>query len=359
MTNLAQSLIPALKGQELGPYRLIDCIGAGGFGLVFHACNVATGAEVAIKVLMPTQDLQAAAEFAAEGELLEKLQKCDAVVRLVDSGTGQIDMATTAGVTVPLPLKYLVLNLASGALGELTQDPDRLDSLAWVDRLSLWRGAVKGVHQMHLKSVAHRDIKAENCLLLVSGNRTELRIADLGRSKDFSLPPTLLPRDYLRGRGDLRFAPPEYLFFQGGYTEASFRAADVYGLGSLLAELVTGHPMTALALGPFPVAVAQGENDFRSGVSRELSNLRPRFRQAISEVVDEVPSSIRSEAKVLLTQICDPVPDSRFPQRRLKGKHVPDPGLLWLIQKADILTKRMSVENSKARRAKKSERSIS
>lgn len=359
MTPLAVSLIPALLGQDLGPYRLNGCLGGGGFGLVFHASNAATGGEVAVKLLMPSPDPHAAAEFDAEGVLLRKLNNCEGVVTLIDSGTANILMTTNNGLVVPLPFKYLVLSLASGALNELTRDPARLAALAWTDRLALWRGAVKGIHQMHLKKVAHRDIKTENCLLMVSGNRVEIRIADLGRSKDLSLVPTLPPEEYLRGRGDLRFAPPEFLWFQGGQGVSDFRAADIYGLGSLLVELATGHPMTALALGSWQAVATAGQRDFLAGTRRDLASLRPQLRRAVDEVVDETPRSIRHDTEVLLRQLCDPVPSARFPQQRANKQYVPDPGLNWLIRRADILAKRLSVEQKKSNRATKYGRSIS
>lgn len=359
MTPLAVSLIPALSGQDLGPYRLNDCLGGGGFGLVFSATNAATGGEVAVKLLMPSPDPHAATEFDDEGVLLRKLNKCDGVVTLVDSGTADILMTTNNGLVVPLPFKYLVLSLASGALNELTRDPARLAELAWTDRLALWRGAVKSIHQMHLKEVAHRDIKTDNCLLMVSGNRVEIRIADLGRSKDLSRVPSLPPEEYLRGRGDFRFAPPEFLWFQGGEGASDFRAADVYGLGSLLVELVTGHPMTALAFGSWQAAATVGQSDFLAGTRRDLASLRPQFRRAVNEVADETPQTIRHETKVLIRQLCDPVPIARFPKQRVRKRYVTDPGLNWLIRRADILAMRLSVEQKKSNRATQYGRSIS
>jgi serine/threonine protein kinase len=358
VTTLADSLILALPGQHLGPYRLQGCIGRGSFGLVFQASNRTTQAQVAVKLLMPSNDPQAAAEFNAERDLLRKLARCQGVVTLVDSGIADVPVSIN-GLEVPLPFKYHVLSLASGSLDELTSDPGRLAALAWVDRMSLWRGAIKGIHQMHLNAVAHRDIKTDNCLLMVNGKRTEVRIADLGRSKDFSISPTLLPQDYLHGRGDRRFAAPEFLWFQGGQNGSDFRAADLYGLGSLLAELATGHPMTALAIGSWETAVHQGQRDFLSGIRRDLTVLRPQFRRAIDEVADQMPRTIRIDGAAILTQLCDPVPIARFPLRRTANKRVIEPGLDWLLRKADILVKRLSIEEKNQRRATECERRIS
>ncbi len=358
MTSPADSLVVALTGKELGPYRLQTYLGRGGFALVFQAVNTTTQAQVAVKLLVPNSDPHAAAEFDAEGGLLRKLNRCEGVVTLIDSGIADIPVSIY-GVDFALPFKYHVLSLASGSLDELTSDPARLAALAWEDRLSLWRGAIKGIHQMHLRGVAHRDIKAENCLLLVRGRHTEIRIADLGRSRDLTVGPTLVPQDYLGGRGDRRFAAPEFLWLQGGQNGLDFRAADLYGLGSLLSELVTGHPMTALAIGPWQMAVAQGENDLLKGIRRDLAVLRPQFRRAIDEVADQMPSSVRGDSAAMLAQLCDPVPIVRFPQRRTTNSRLIEPGLGWLLRRADILAKRLSIEARNQRRAAERERRIS
>lgn len=359
MNSLGESLVQALSGQCLGQYRLDSCLGAGGFGLVFRADHVTTNAEVAVKVLVPSSNARAAVEFDTEGTLLRKLHKCDRVITLIESGTDSVPMAAPNGQSVPFEFKYHVLSRASGSLNELTSDPEALTAWAWPDRISLWRGAVKGVHQMHLKSVAHRDIKAENCLLMVTGNRTEVRIADLGRSKDYSLGSTLPAETYLQGMGDRRFAPPEFIWLQGGHAAIDHRAADIYGLGSIFTELVTGHPMTALAIGSLQAAIREGEKDFLAGTRRDLTILRPQFVRAVGEVGDQLPRSIRHDATMLLSQLCDPVPMSRFPKRRLNSRNDPGQGLEWLIRKVDILSKRLIVEQKQAARTARSERSIS
>ncbi|MCG6568085.1 protein kinase [Tessaracoccus sp. ZS01] len=343
MTADPVSWATALCGQAVGPYRLRELIGYGGFGLVFSADDVRGSSQVAVKILMPSTNPQSAIEFATEGRLLDKLNKCDAVVTLVDSGQFEIEMSMN-GFSIPLELKYHILNLAGGSLDELTADPDRLGELAWPERISLWRGAIKGVHQMHLKSIVHRDIKAENCLLVVRGKRTEVRIADLGRSRDTSAAPTLAREEYLGGRGDLRFAAPELLWLQGGQREEDFRAADLYGLGSLLAELATGHPMTSVAMDSWRDAVDQGRDDLRKGTRRDLAVLQPQYRRAVTEVVEQMPPSIRLDSEALLSQLCHPVPIERFPRVSMSSRRSTQPGLEWLLQRADILAKRLSIE---------------
>jgi serine/threonine protein kinase len=335
-------IIP-LTGSTLGGYRLDKCIGEGGFGLVFEVTKLDTAAQFAMKVLPPGATITSQIEFENEGVLLRKLNACASVINLVDTGSENIPM-TVEGGCVPLPVNFHVLALASGSLEELIVAPGTLDKFAWSERVSLWRGAVKGVHQMHLKSVAHRDLKSSNCLLMVVGTRSEVRLADLGRSKDSTQPVMHHPQAYLSGLGDFRYAPPEYLWYQGGATMSDFKNADLYGLGSLLAELATGHPMTALAMTSWSDARTDGLADLRAGVTRDLATLRPQFRVAIDGVADEVPLAIRPSVANLLTQLCDPVPHARQPQSALgRRRYTPDNGLLWLLRRADIVRRQLDV----------------
>lgn len=296
-----------------------------------------------MKVLSPLADAGAHLDFDNEVGLLKKLNPCSNVINMVDSGIETVSVTVVGGGVAPVNLKYHVLSLASGSLEELVVDPALRDQLAWPERLRLWRSAVKGLHQMHLKAVAHRDLKSSNCLLAVAGSRSEVRIADLGRSKDFGLSPAHQPQVYLGGLGDFRYAPPECLWLQAGSAATDFRAADLYGLGSLLTELTTGHPMTALAMTSWSDAQRLGIADYRAGLRRDLATLRPQFRAAIEGLADEFPPAIRHSGVSLLSQLCDPVPEARPPRRAPGRRYLPDSGLLWLLNQADILTRQVAV----------------
>jgi eukaryotic-like serine/threonine-protein kinase len=339
--------VSGLIGQVIDGYRIDAFIAPGTFGRVFEVTGIETDSQYAMKILLPNVDAQSVAEFDIEGTLLKKLNKCSEVIDCIESGTATISVDFN-GTPLPLPFRYHVLTLGSGALEELVLDPMLRAELPWEERLSHWRGAIKGVHQMHLNKIAHRDLKSSNCLLLVRGGHTEVRLVDLGRSKDFNLLPSLSQDNYLIGRGDLRFAPPEYLWFQGGSTEADFRNADLYGLGSLLVELATGHPMTALAIGSWQDATLEGAQDFKNGYRRDLAVMRPTFHRAIEEITADFVPAIRRDAAVLLRQLCDPVPAERQPKRLSGKRHVPDNGLEWLLRRADILIRQLSVESRRS-----------
>lgn len=342
MTNSSNPWAVALIGHQLGEYSIVELLGEGNFGLVYRGEHVATGANVALKVLNPLRgtEAQAVEEFDNEAALLRKLIKRSHVINCLDSATELV----AVGGGLPSPIKYHVLTEASGSLDELILDPVTFAALPWAERLSHWRGAILGVHQMHLSQIAHRDIKAANCLLMIGAkNSVEIRLTDLGRSKDFSLGPALPRNHYLAGRGDPAHAAPEFLHLQGTPLGADFCLADLYGLGSLLTELATGHSMTSLALGSWSDVLTASQQDFLNGVQRDLSTLRPQFRLAAQQAASLAPKSIRPHIESLLFQLCDPVPSARVPKRRGRPVAITETSR-WLLARADILQKQLSVK---------------
>lgn len=353
-----EAWVQILTGQRLGDYELQVCLGAGFFGLVFEAQNVVTGARVAVKVLIPSSDPEAILDFENEAILLQKLNGCDGVITYVDGGLESIEMVAQ-GVGVPMPIRFHVLAVASGSVDELILDPAARSELDWTERIRIFRGAVKGVHQMHLAGVAHRDLKSSNCLLMVVGSTTRLRLGDLGRAKDLRSPPTMLVGRYIQGRGDLRFAAPEFLWLQGGDTASDFMAADYYGLGSLLVELATGQPLTSLALGNVGAVMQQAAVDLQRGQTGDLATLNLLYRRVIAEVMDLMPKSIQHDAQVLLANLCHPLPTERLARSPYhRDRHV-EP-LEWVLRRADIMIRRLEIDAREERRiARKLERAAS
>lgn len=347
-----------LTGQTLGAYRLISCIGSGHFALVFEAEHTGTNSPVAVKVLLPGSDTHAIVDFENERVLLDKLRPCESVVAYLDGGEQSIDMVSN-GITVPLGVRFHVLAPASASLDEIVLDPAALANLDWRERIRFFRAAAKAVHQMHRAGVAHRDLKSSNCLLMVVGTTSKLRLADLGRAKDMKVPATMPVEAYLAGRGDLRFAPPEFLWLLGGDTAADFMAADYYGLGSLLVELTTGHPLTGLTHGDVAAVLRQAALEYQRGHRGDLSTLRLQYRKVIAEIVDQMPKSIRSDATVLLTSLCDPQPAERLSRPPFHRDRLLEP-LEWVIRRSDIMIRRLEIDAREERRSsRKMERATS
>ncbi|WP_442922841.1 protein kinase domain-containing protein [Microbacterium sp. CCH5-D1] len=197
--------------------------------------------------------------------------------------------------------------------------------------------------------MAHRDLKCDNCLLLVSRNSSSVKLADLGRGKDFTLEPSRPLQEYLVGRGQLMHLPPEYLLFQGGGAAEDFVAADYYGIGSILVELVTGQPMSVLAMGDVGAVLAVGHRDFAAGRRSDLSGFAPSFRSATSFVVDHLPKSVRSDALTLLSHLCDPQPRSRLARAPYSRDRLSRGGLDWVLRRSDIMIRRLEIEQRQLR----------
>lgn len=90
----------------------------------------------------------------------------------------------------------------------MADDPNVLLGLTIGNR---HRDVVSGLHQMHTSHVAHRDLKADNVLLFIVGNRrVAAEVSDSGRSRDLHDSTRLDPSAYEWGRGDRYHAPPEH-----------------------------------------------------------------------------------------------------------------------------------------------------
>lgn len=351
----AQLWIPVLTGQSVGGYVLGDFLGEGGFGLVFEAVDGVTGRAAAVKVLTRPSELEAVTDFENEGDLLRRLASCKGVVNVFISGTHAIPAFAPGGNPMPpVQVRYHALSRAQGSLDELLEDPVLRAQLSWIERLRLWRRAVKCVMQMHQQGVVHRDLKSSNCLLLVRKGKTQILLGDFGRGRDLRLQASKPPDVYLMGRGDFRFAPPEALFWQGGMTDDDFLAADYYGLGSLLAELIGGQPMTALAIGDVRGALVAGFADFQAGIRRDLASLKHKYRTVAAELVAELPRSIRDDAVVILDVLCNPEPAERLSGAPFSRDRAARDKLAWVLRRVDIMIRRLEIQARDDRRQRNS-----
>lgn len=235
-----------------GRYRPLSHIGSGHFSGAFRAEDQQTGEDVAAKILKLGHCAAADAvqEFRDEIRILQLLAGCDRVVQLLDSGQHTVTLNHPAsGGVIPVTTEYAVLELAAGSLADLILLGP---GFGWPDRLRLYRDVVKGVHQMHLKGVVYRDAKAENALVFESPQVA--KAADFGRAHNTADPPRFATSAYLAGRGDLRFAPLEFLWLQGTEDPDDQARADLYLLGSLLFEAATGAYLTSVVAAD-PLAV--------------------------------------------------------------------------------------------------------
>jgi hypothetical protein len=324
-------------------FEVQEFLAQGGFSFVFSGYDHANRAKVAIKVLRLGASSSDTSEFENETRLLQLLGRVSHVVDIVASGQGSVLVSPVGGHDiVQLPVQYMVLEHADAALDELVLSRDRLPH---VHRLGLFRHVVLGLHQMHVHGVVHRDVKAENCLVFERRGQGLVKLADLGRSKRLSEAQRFAAEDYLTGRGDLRYAPPEFLWGQGGADETTLRRADLYLLGSVLFELVIGQAITAMALGP-GVAVqvahwAQGAgNTEREGAFQAVvREVTARYQTAFGLFDAEVPAAVRQPLGGLLRQLCNPDPAIREHRGRFG---LADKDMGWVLRRTDRCSKQLA-----------------
>ncbi|MEM1182283.1 MAG: serine/threonine-protein kinase [Acidobacteriota bacterium] len=219
---------------RLGPYRLVGELGKGGLGTVFLAerDDAQFEMEVAIKVVRPemrTPDLEH--RLRRERQILAGLEHPN-IARILDGGT------TEAGVV------YLVMERVEG---EPIHHFCRRGGLSVRRKLELFRKVCDAVHYAHRSLVLHRDIKPSNILVTEDGTP---KLLDFGIAKGLAVDRHKVAgadsgggAETLPGAGLLtpEYASPEQVLGQPLTT-----ASDVYSLGALLYELVTGRRPYAL-----------------------------------------------------------------------------------------------------------------
>jgi len=215
----------SMIGKRLGPYQVITEIDQGGMGEVYRALRVDDQyqIEVAIKVIRAGRESAfVVARFKSERQILAKLEHPN-IARLLDGGS------------TPEGVPYLVMELIEGK--SITEYCDRHE-LAIIARLELFLQVCSAVQFAHQRLIIHRDIKPGNILVTAEGIP---KLLDFGISK-------ILGSESEGGGSDqtatmLRMLTPAYASPEQVKGEVITTASDVYSLGVVLYELLTGrHP---------------------------------------------------------------------------------------------------------------------
>lgn len=215
---------------RVGPFALRERIGLGGMGVVYRATQDEPRRDVAVKLLRP--DLLTPAGVARvqqEAAFLARLQH-PAIVSILMAGSEP----TPAG-----PLPWLAMPLVEGVTLDRAVRERRLDRNAIVDLLVEIADAVQHAHQ---KGILHRDLKPANVLVDASGRP---RILDFGIGHALRGEDQRATERPVRERvGTLPYMSPEQ---RAGDLAAIDTRADVYALGVIACELLSGELPTTLA----------------------------------------------------------------------------------------------------------------
>lgn len=210
--------LPSLVQREIGPYRLLRFLGEGGMGVVYLAERTDIGGQVAIKLLRDAWlSPMRRQRFRMEQSTLAQLNH-PGIARIYDSGT--LEDGTP----------WFVMEFADGL--PLT-DYARLHGIDARDCLKLIRRICDAVQFAHSHAIIHRDLKPSNIFVSEAG---AVKLLDFGIAKQMNSDESQEHRTVTGLRiMTLAYAAPEQLSGNavGVYT-------DVYALGVLLCELITG-----------------------------------------------------------------------------------------------------------------------
>jgi serine/threonine protein kinase len=219
LDKLAAALAPTQLGEPIreqvgstiGPYKLMEQIGEGGFGLVFVAEQQhPIRRKVALKIIKPGMDTrEVIARFEAERQALALMDHPN-IAKVLDAGT------TDSG------RPYFVMELVRGV--PITDYCDQ-SQLTPRERLELFVPVCNAIQHAHLKGIIHRDVKPSNVLVSLHDDQPVVKVIDFGIAKALHQP--LTERTVYT-----RFAQMSGLDID--------TRSDIYSLGVLLYELLTG-----------------------------------------------------------------------------------------------------------------------
>lgn len=212
-------------GITIGPYKLLEQIGEGGFGTVYMAQQDAPiRRRVALKIIKAGMDTkQVIARFESERQALAVMDHPN-IARVIDAGTALSGRP------------FFVMELVRGE--PITKFCDQR-RVALRERLQLFQDVCSAIEHAHQKGIIHRDIKPSNVLVTVCDDKPVVKVIDFGIAKATSGPLTdkTLFTEFRQLLGTPLYMSPEQAEQSGVDVDTR---TDIYSLGVLLYELLTG-----------------------------------------------------------------------------------------------------------------------
>jgi eukaryotic-like serine/threonine-protein kinase len=243
-------------GDHINRYRLLQEIGEGGCGIVYMAeQQEPVRRRVALKIIKLGMDTnQVVARFEAERQALAMMDHPN-IAKVLDAG------ATETG------RPFFVMELVRGVPITAYCDTNNLSTRA---RLELFIHVCKAIQHAHQKGIIHRDIKPSNILVTLHDGTPVPKVIDFGIAKAIDQPlteKTLFTR-FEQFMGTPAYMSPEQAEMSGLDIDTR---SDIYSLGVLLYELLTGRVRLERTAGVRPRRDAQDDSGEGSGSSEHAA----------------------------------------------------------------------------------------
>ena len=246
--------------KEIGPFRIVRRIGAGGMGIVYEAEQKKPNRSVALKVMRGGTNPKQRERFEFESEVLGSLQHKN-IAHIYGAGTAE----TEAG-----PKPWISMELVDGSP---IDDYARANNLGMEARLALVVEVLGGVAHAHSKGVVHRDLKPGNVLVDTGG---EPHIVDFGVARIVEGWDGQTRTQIGDIVGTIAYMSPEQV---SGDPKQVSTQSDIYSVATMAFELITGELPLDLAGKSIPQAI----DTIREGKQKSL-----RTQYGLSHDLDSV-----------------------------------------------------------------------
>jgi serine/threonine protein kinase/TolA-binding protein len=224
-----EELSPELDiGSEIdGRYRIVELIGEGGMGKVYLAEHVEIGKRVALKVLHPS--------YSRMPDLVERFRREARAASKI--GHPNIVDVTDSGSTADGSVYFVMEYLEGVELGSVIEREGALD----VARALRIGGQIsRALAAAHREGIIHRDLKPENIFLITKGGEADVvKVLDFGIAKTTEAEAA---RERRLTSPGMAMGTPEYMAPEQAAGRAADARTDVYSLGAIVYEMITGVP---------------------------------------------------------------------------------------------------------------------